>query len=461
MRSLATWLIAGLLLSSGISTPAQADDPCAVAGTLIAAAGKVGPDGLGGTGRGGSDGIGGTGASDDDGIGGTGARDDDGIGGTGIANTTQPRLRDDDGIGGTGVYGTLTGFGSLCVNGLHIFLDDNTGYERNDQPATREELALGQVLWIEARSGDLGLIARDVTAFSAVIGIITNADPSQNRFSVGTQPVRVAPGAYRVGTGDHPDEELAVGDFVDVSGLRDEQGDIVASRIERLPERTEPFRGPQLEQIVEKAAPGLDFLSIEGYLGATSDPGWFLVSGLDVESPRLEGLRDARVIVSGPLLPDGALRIDRALRLPAERHDTPPRTIPEIKPVPVPSSHPTMPAPDATAPGEVAPTQPKAAESAFPDNTIGVVVPLPDAELDIELLIKDQLMEELMELPANDAGPGKPNPAGLNAPSRNMEVQSINSIPTLQTPDLGRPSPDSLPTLSPAGGRGQDRLPGR
>ena len=71
MRSLATWLTAGLLLFSGISTPAQADDPCAVAGTLNVAAGKVGPDGLGGTGRGGSDGIGGTGASDDDGIGGT------------------------------------------------------------------------------------------------------------------------------------------------------------------------------------------------------------------------------------------------------------------------------------------------------------------------------------------------------------------------------------------------------
>ena len=39
--------------------------------------------------------------------------DDYGIGGTGISN-------DDYGIGGTGIIGTISGFGSIIVNGLHI-----------------------------------------------------------------------------------------------------------------------------------------------------------------------------------------------------------------------------------------------------------------------------------------------------------------------------------------------------
>jgi hypothetical protein len=51
------------------------------------------------------------------GIGGTGIACDDlsggGIGGTGISNWQ-------GGIGGTGIVGTITGFGSIIVNGIHI-----------------------------------------------------------------------------------------------------------------------------------------------------------------------------------------------------------------------------------------------------------------------------------------------------------------------------------------------------
>ena len=49
------------------------------------------------------------------GINGTGILDNDdyGIGGTGISD-------DDYGIGGTGIIGTISGFGSIIVNGIHI-----------------------------------------------------------------------------------------------------------------------------------------------------------------------------------------------------------------------------------------------------------------------------------------------------------------------------------------------------
>lgn len=70
--------------------------------------------GIGGTGNQ-KDGIGGTGQQAHDGIGGTGISADSGIGGTG--------QQAQEGIGGTGIIGVITGFASVCVNGLEILYD--------------------------------------------------------------------------------------------------------------------------------------------------------------------------------------------------------------------------------------------------------------------------------------------------------------------------------------------------
>lgn len=82
---------------------------------------------------------------EDRGIRGTGLDEDRGIGGTGL----EP---EDRGVGGTGLYGSITGFGSVCVNGIRVHTESGPAVDINGRPAAADDLALGQVVWIEARA---------------------------------------------------------------------------------------------------------------------------------------------------------------------------------------------------------------------------------------------------------------------------------------------------------------------
>lgn len=189
-------------------------------GTLLAAsaasAGPVclDPGGMGGTGAVASGGIGGTGApvapAEHGGIGGTGAPADEG------------------GIGGTGIVGTITGFGSICVNGVEVHYDSKVSLSENGVPASAGRLAIGQVVAVEAHASVKGLIARNIAILNAYEGPVTAVASASAPLRVMGQPVRIADGA-RVTAG------LRVGDAVRVSGLRNAMGEVVASRIDRAP----------------------------------------------------------------------------------------------------------------------------------------------------------------------------------------------------------------------------------
>lgn len=70
------------------------------------------------------------------------------------------------GIGGTGarlgVVGVITGFGSLCVNGLRLQYDSSARISENGRNTGAQALAVGQFVSVEAeRVGD-ALLARDI-----------------------------------------------------------------------------------------------------------------------------------------------------------------------------------------------------------------------------------------------------------------------------------------------------------
>lgn len=194
-----------------------------VSPSLSAAPVCLEPGGMGGTGAVVSGGVGGTGApADNGGIGGTGARaDTGGIGGTGAP-------ADDGGIGGTGIVGTITGFGSICVNGVEVHFDNKASLSENGVPASSQQLAIGQVVAVEARPSPRGLEARSIAILHAYEGPITEVASGAVAMRVMGQPVRVAAGA-RVAEG------LRIGEPVRVSGLRNAVGEVVASRIDRAP----------------------------------------------------------------------------------------------------------------------------------------------------------------------------------------------------------------------------------
>lgn len=203
--------------------------------------------GIGGTGKtiSGECGIGGTGNTiSKSGIGGTGHATEEkestangviakeaGIGGTG-------HVGGEGGIGGTGIVGIITGFGSVWVNGLEVQYDAKTEIGGNGS-TTSSDLAIGQVVVIEAKEKNKELHANKISAINAVAGAVSKVDTNNGKFEVLGQTVMTNVKTV------FPDKQGLLlpkaGDQVKVSGLRMANGEIVATRIEHATQKIEPM----------------------------------------------------------------------------------------------------------------------------------------------------------------------------------------------------------------------------
>lgn len=202
----------------------------------ILRAGEVN-QGIGGTGHAAPEGgVGGTGRSTtkegiarESGIGGTGIMANKaGIGGTGHS-------QGDGGIGGTGIVGIITGFGSIWVNGLEVEYDAKTALVTTAAAANTHELAIGQVVVIEAQDGKTLLQANKISVIDAVVGQISALDAGSGKMTVLGQTVIVTAKTLTYDQQKRLDSiQFKQGEYVRVSGLRMVNGDIVASRIERI-----------------------------------------------------------------------------------------------------------------------------------------------------------------------------------------------------------------------------------
>lgn len=136
--------------------------------------------------------------------------------------------------------GTITGFGSVYVNGTRY---DTVGasIDRDDEPATQQDLRVGQIVTLsgtfDSRTGKGR--ANSIRQDDNLEGPITSLDPVAQSFVVLAQIVKVTPET------SFDDDlagfaALAVGLQVEVSGLVQADGSIVATRVERRrPGRTE------------------------------------------------------------------------------------------------------------------------------------------------------------------------------------------------------------------------------
>jgi hypothetical protein len=154
----------------------------------------------------------------------------DGIGGTGI-RTAEVKTRGSDGIGGTGVRGTITGFGSILVNGLKLDFDHTTTVEIDGKPASLEALKIGQIVQGVARTKDGKLNLATLEIQHAVTGPISAVDRDGETLTVLGQKVRVNLGGDKAAVAAF--KTLKAGDMVDVSGLRQADGTIVATRVDQ------------------------------------------------------------------------------------------------------------------------------------------------------------------------------------------------------------------------------------
>ncbi|WP_422422311.1 DUF5666 domain-containing protein [Pseudomonas sp. GZD-222] len=318
------------------------------------------PGGTGGTGvRPG--GTGGTGIqSDNGGVGGTGAPIQQRPGGTGGTGTP---IWSPGGTGGTGIVGTITGFASICVNGMEVHFGKDVPVSVNGVAASSDHLAIGQVVAVESFASKRGLEAGRISILNVYEGPLTALPHASSPLRVMGQAVHLAQGA-RVAEGLRP------GEPVRVSGLRNAQGEVVASRIERAPglkdasaigsidrtgslqglklgSRVAPtqevlvrgqWSGRQLEVAQSRPDPSLPFAGrvhnvvIEGLVQGRQDQR-LVVGGFNVtmgretlvvgEQPARLAL-DQRVRVSGVLSGEREVRAAR-VELHVDRADTPGR----------------------------------------------------------------------------------------------------------------------------------------
>ncbi len=165
---------------------------------------------------------------------------DRGIGGTG-GPASGPEISD-RGIGGTGIVGVITGFGSVIVNGLEIAYAPSTPLTVDGVSDTGAALRVGQVAAVVA-SDDHGLHAVDIAVRHEVSGPVTSvsadSDPSGRMLTVAGQQVAIGPGTDGLRT-------VRPGDWIAVSGLRQPDGVIAASRIDQRMPGPVLVRGPAM-----------------------------------------------------------------------------------------------------------------------------------------------------------------------------------------------------------------------
>jgi hypothetical protein len=162
-----------------------------------------------------------------------------GLGGTGMpapaaqqpgGAKTAPPPGQDRGLGGTGatagIAGVITGFASICVNGVEVRYDDATFMHADGVASGQDMLRAGQVVAISATRLPGGLQAEQVEIRHEVIGPVWAITPQG--LIVAGQRVRLARNTRgNVGKG--------VGGWLAVSGLRDMGGEIVATRLDPVP----------------------------------------------------------------------------------------------------------------------------------------------------------------------------------------------------------------------------------
>lgn len=171
-----------------------------------------------------------------------GVANEGGIGGTGMLAK--------GGIGGTGIVGTITGFASVCINGLEVDYENATQVSSNGEAASIHQLAIGQVIAIDAADGTNRLQAHRIDILNAVEGPVTTIRTEARLIEVMGQKIRLNDATQLEGA--NTNQKITVGMKLKVSGYRNSSNEIVASRIEAAPD----MKSSSIIGVVERGSDG-------------------------------------------------------------------------------------------------------------------------------------------------------------------------------------------------------------
>ena len=183
-------------------------------------------------------------------------------------------------------------------------------------------MGVGQVVWILATTRDGRLETNRIAVYSAVAGRIEAVDAASRRLRVAGRDVLVPDGSRVQGAGGRRGfASLTRGQNIDVSGLLDAEGAVIASRVVVVSEVPRADIAPTRVGDLIAASSGIERLSIEGYVDRRIRADRILVGGLEIDlsgRPAQVGRidRGARVLATGYIAPDGSLRVTRQLIRP-------------------------------------------------------------------------------------------------------------------------------------------------
>lgn len=219
---------------------------------------------------------------------------DVGIGGTGLV-PENGQGASDRGIGGTGFVGTIQRFGSIVVNDSRIAYPSNVPVTIDGLVREARDLRIGHVVRVVARPDAAGLVTDGITVDSEVVGPVTAV--YRDGIDVLGQPVRPLTGGSRA---------WRKGEHVAVSGLRRNDGTIVASLVE-------PRKGAlsRVFGVVEKDEDGF-------WIGGLKllDIGENWVGRRVVVTGRVDrgGFRPASIAAAPPLPATGSFSVESYMR---------------------------------------------------------------------------------------------------------------------------------------------------
>ena len=172
------------------------------------------------------------------------------------------------GIGGTGApqtagaVGTVTGFGSIHLNGLRVVFPPSGSVPSSSGSIAEADIDLGETIEI------FGVLQSDGTIFPTeamfhfpLVGQVERVDLTDTSLTIMGARVVLEPGALVVDGFQNP-TQITAGDYVQVSGLQ-RGGATIASRVERM---AVPVRN-----------------SVMGRVSAGSQPGTVLINGVTVD----------------------------------------------------------------------------------------------------------------------------------------------------------------------------------
>ncbi|MDR7308288.1 DUF5666 domain-containing protein [Rhodoferax saidenbachensis] len=141
-----------------------------------------------------------------------------GIGGTG-------NLALEPGIGGTGIVGVITGFASICVNGVEVHYDDATPISDNGIAIRAGVLEVGQLVVVQALGNGDELQARRVALLHLAEGPVDEVDMVRGELRILGQTAHWSA---------RPDQwaSMRPGAWVRVSGYRLGNGELLTTHLQ-------------------------------------------------------------------------------------------------------------------------------------------------------------------------------------------------------------------------------------